>query len=105
MTDFTYDVDKDGIAVVTWDCKGKSMNVLTREAYSVIEGFVDQMISDDKVKGMVITSAKKDFAGGMDLNVLASLKDEGGENPAETIFNFTMGGHKILRKIEAPVRA
>lgn len=100
MTDFTYDVDKDGIAVVTWDCKGKSMNVLTREAYSVIEGFADQMIADDAVKGMVITSAKKDFAGGMDLNVLASLREEGGDNPAEQIFNFTMGGHSILRKIE-----
>ncbi len=100
MTDFTYEVDKDGIAVVTWDCKGKSMNVLTREAYALIDGFADQMIADDKVKGMVITSAKKDFAGGMDLNVLAGLRQEGGDNPAEAIFNFTMGGHKILRKIE-----
>jgi len=100
MTDFTYDVDKDGIAIVTWDCPDKSMNVLTREAYSVIEGMADKLIADDAVKGMIITSGKKDFAGGMDLNVLASLRDEGGENPAEAIFNFTMGGHKILRKIE-----
>ena len=25
MTDFTYDVDADGVAVVTWDVPGKSM--------------------------------------------------------------------------------
>ena len=32
MADFTYEVHDDGVAVVTWDVPGKSMNVLTREA-------------------------------------------------------------------------
>ncbi len=100
MTDFTYEVDKDGIAIVTWDCPGKSMNVLNRDAFSLVEGFIDQMMADENVKGMIITSGKKDFAGGMDLNVLASLKEEGGENPQKTVFDFTMDGHRILRKIE-----
>ena len=28
---FKYDVDADGIALVTWDMPGKSMNVFTEE--------------------------------------------------------------------------
>jgi hypothetical protein len=37
MTDFTYAVDADGVAVITWDVPGKSMNVLTREAFALVE--------------------------------------------------------------------
>ena len=100
MSDFTYELHDDGVAVITWDVPGKSMNVLTREAFELVEGFVDQALSDDAVKGVVITSGKDSFAGGMDLNVLASIKEESGDNPAEGLFNFTMNGHRILRKIE-----
>jgi 3-hydroxyacyl-CoA dehydrogenase/enoyl-CoA hydratase/3-hydroxybutyryl-CoA epimerase len=32
MTDFTMKTDADGVAVITWDVQGKSMNVLSREA-------------------------------------------------------------------------
>ncbi|SFQ96418.1 3-hydroxyacyl-CoA dehydrogenase NAD-binding domain-containing protein [Poseidonocella sedimentorum] len=100
MTDFTYEVDAEGVAVITWDVPGKSMNVLTREAFELVEGYLDRALADEAVKGIVITSAKKDFAGGMDLNVLASIRAEAGDEPAKALFDFTMNGHRILRKIE-----
>jgi 3-hydroxyacyl-CoA dehydrogenase/enoyl-CoA hydratase/3-hydroxybutyryl-CoA epimerase len=100
MTDFTYDVDADGVAIVTWDAPGKSMNVLTREAFVLVEDYIDRALADDAVKGVVITSGKKDFAGGMDLNVLATIRDESGDDPAQGLFDFTMNGHRILRKLE-----
>ncbi|KIC29443.1 3-hydroxyacyl-CoA dehydrogenase NAD-binding domain-containing protein [Leisingera sp. ANG-M6] len=100
MSDFKYDVDADGVAIITWDAEGKSMNVLTREAFGLVEEYVDRALEDDAVKGIVITSGKKDFAGGMDLNVLATIREESGENPAQGLFDFTMGGHRILRKLE-----
>ncbi len=100
MTDFKYDVDADGIAIITWDAEGKSMNVLTREAFGLVEDYIDRALGDDAVKGVVITSGKKDFAGGMDLNVLATIREESGENPAQGLFDFTMNGHRILRKLE-----
>ena len=46
------------------------------------------------------TGAGDSFAGGMDLNVLARIKTESGENPAPALFDFIMNGHRILRKIE-----
>ncbi|WP_027238018.1 3-hydroxyacyl-CoA dehydrogenase NAD-binding domain-containing protein [Leisingera caerulea] len=100
MSDFKYDVDADGVAIITWDAEGKSMNVLTREAFGLVEQYVDRALADDAVKGIVITSGKKDFAGGMDLNVLATIREESGDNPAQGLFDFTMGGHRILRKLE-----
>jgi hypothetical protein len=100
MTDFTYAVDADSVAVITWDVPGKSMNVLTREAFALVESYLDRALADPAVKGIVITSGKDSFAGGMDLNVLASIRDEAGEAPAQALFDFIMEGHRILRKIE-----
>ncbi|MEM7319832.1 MAG: 3-hydroxyacyl-CoA dehydrogenase NAD-binding domain-containing protein, partial [Pseudomonadota bacterium] len=88
------------VAIITWDAVDKSMNVLTREAFALVEEYLDQALADDAVKGIVITSGKKDFAGGMDLNVLASIRQESGDEPARALFDFTMNGHRILRKLE-----
>ena len=100
MTDFTMQVDADGVAVITWDVTAKSMNVMTRDSQQELNALIDQVLADDAIKGAVITSAKDSFAGGMDLNVLATIRDESGDNPAEGLFNFTMEGHHMLRKIE-----
>ena len=96
MTDFSYAVDDQGVAIITWDVPDKSMNVLTREAFELVEGFIDQAISDDSVKGVVITSGKESFAGGMDLNVLGNIRAESGDNPAPALFDFIMNGYRIL---------
>ncbi|MEM9425910.1 MAG: 3-hydroxyacyl-CoA dehydrogenase NAD-binding domain-containing protein [Pseudomonadota bacterium] len=100
MTDFTYAVHDDGVAIITWDVPNKTMNVLTREAFELVEGFVDDALADDAVRGIVITSGKESFAGGMDLNVLGNIRAESGDDPAPALFEFIMNGHRILRKIE-----
>ena len=100
MRDFTMEVDADGVAVITWDVPGRSMNVLSREAFAAVDALVDQALADDAIKGIVITSGKSSFAGGMDLNTLASIRAEAGDSPAEALFDFTMNGHRILRKLE-----
>ena len=98
--DFKYAVDADGVATITWDVPDKSMNVMSREGFALFDRMVDDALADDAVKGIIVTSAKKDFAGGMDLNVLGKIREEAGNNPAEGLFNFTMSGHHILRKLE-----
>ena len=100
MTDFTMKVDEDGVAIITWDTVGKSMNVMSREAFILVSDLVDQALADPAVIGIVLTSGKDTFAGGMDLNIIASLRDGTGEDPAEAIFGFIMDTHAILRKIE-----
>jgi len=100
MTDFTYEVDADGVAVITWDVQGKSMNVMSREGLAQLDGFVDDALADDAVKGVVITSGKDSFAGGMDLNIIAKMREEAGDEPAKGLFEGLMSIHAILRKIE-----
>lgn len=100
MTDFTSKTDKNGVAVITWDVPEKSMNVLNLEGFKELDEAVDAALADDAVKGIVITSGKPDFAGGMDLNVIASMKDNAGDNPAKGLFDGLMNMHKVLRKIE-----
>jgi 3-hydroxyacyl-CoA dehydrogenase/enoyl-CoA hydratase/3-hydroxybutyryl-CoA epimerase len=97
MTDFTYALDADGVAVITWDVPGKSMNVMSMEGFAELDGHVDRALADPAVKGVVLTSGKADFAGGMDLNVIAAMRDRGG---AQGIFDGVMRMHGVLRKIE-----
>ncbi|MGL4280037.1 MAG: 3-hydroxyacyl-CoA dehydrogenase NAD-binding domain-containing protein, partial [Albidovulum sp.] len=100
MTDFTYAVDADGVATITWDVPGKSMNVMSREGFALVSEMVDKALADPAVKGIIVTSGKDSFAGGMDLNVLASIREKAGKEPAQALFDFTMSGHHILRKLE-----
>ena len=97
MTDFTYAVDADGVATLTWNVADKSMNVMSLAAFSQMNGMIDDALADPGVKGVILTSGKKDFAGGMDLNVIAKMREDGG---AAGIFQGVMDMHAILRKIE-----
>ena len=101
MTDFIMNTDADGVATIVWDTIGKSMNVMTRDSMQMLNVLIDKALADDVVKGVIITSGKAgSFAGGMDLNVLASIRDAAGDHPAQALFDFTMAGHTMLRKIE-----
>ena len=100
MTDFTFAVDAEGVATITWDVPGKSMNVMSQAGFAEFDGLIDRALADSAVKGVIITSGKKDFAGGMDLNAIAKMKQDGGDNPAQAVFDGVMAIHAILRKIE-----
>ncbi len=100
MTDFTYATDAEGVATIAWDVPGKSMNVMSLEGLTELEALIDRALGDPAVKGVVLTSAKKDFAGGMDLNVIAKMKEAAGADPARGLYEGTMRIHGLLRKIE-----
>ncbi len=100
MTEFHYSVDGDGVATITWDVPGKSMNVMSLAGFAELDAHIDTALADPAVKGVIVTSGKKDFAGGMDLNVIARMKEEGGADPAKAVFEGVMHMHGVLRKIE-----
>lgn len=100
MTDFTMKKDADGVAIITWDVADKTMNVMSIDGLDQLNDLVDDALADDAVKGIVITSGKDTFAGGMDLNLLAKMKESAGDDPAKGLFEGTMQMHGLLRKIE-----
>ncbi len=100
MPDFTLTTDADGVATITWDVPSKSMNVLNMDAMAELDALIDRAIADPAIKGVILTSGKKDFAGGMDLNIIARMKDSAGDDPARGLFDGIMGFHRLERKIE-----
>ncbi len=101
MTDFTMKTDAKGIATITWDVADRSMNVMSFDGLGELDGLIDDALADEAVKGVIITSGKEgSFAGGMDLNLLAKMKADAGDDPAKGLFEGTMQMHKMLRKIE-----
>ena len=72
---FTLEVDADGIALVTWDMPGKSMNVFNEGVLEELDGIVDHVASDAGIKGAVITSSKESFSGGADLAMMRRMLD------------------------------
>ncbi len=103
MTIFHYDLDADGVVTLAWDLPGASMNVMTEKGIAELDAAVDKALADTAVKGVILTSKKKDFAGGMDLNILGKARAEAeasGVNPAEPMMEGVMRMHRLLRKIE-----
>ena len=70
---FTFDIDADGIALVTWDMPDRSMNVMTPESFGELTELVETVAEDDAIKGCIITSGKDTFSGGADISMLAGF--------------------------------
>jgi 3-hydroxyacyl-CoA dehydrogenase/enoyl-CoA hydratase/3-hydroxybutyryl-CoA epimerase len=104
---FTVETDADGIALVTWDMPGKSMNVFTQEVMDEIEAIVDATVADAAVKGVLFASGKSQFSGGADitmLNAISRAMDEGrATDPAgatKRLFDAAGRMSWLWRKIE-----
>ena len=65
---FTLDIDADGIALVTWNMPGRSMNVIDAKVMEELSAIVERVAADAAIKGAVITSGKDAFCAGADLD-------------------------------------
>ncbi|MGI6850892.1 3-hydroxyacyl-CoA dehydrogenase NAD-binding domain-containing protein [Mesorhizobium sp. 1B3] len=104
---FSFDVDADGIALITWDMPGKSMNVFDETVMEELEQIVAKVTDDGAIKGAVITSGKETYSGGADLSMLQRMlklfSDEKARDPlAATKLLFDNAGRMtwLFRKIE-----
>lgn len=106
-TNFTVETDADGIALVTWDMPGKSMNVFTSEVMDELNAIIDQTVADSAVKGVVITSGKSSFSGGADLSMIKAMftfyNEEKVKDPstaAQKLFDLVGRMTGLFRKLE-----
>jgi 3-hydroxyacyl-CoA dehydrogenase/enoyl-CoA hydratase/3-hydroxybutyryl-CoA epimerase len=105
---FKVETDADGIALVTWDIPGKSMNVLDATSGTELAAIVEATTADPAVKGVVITSGKDSFSGGADLTMLEGMnrayaemrKSQGEEAANKYVFEEVAKLSQNLRKIE-----
>ena len=104
---FSIETDADGIALVTWDMPGRSMNVFTEEVLNELEAINDRIAADETIKGVVITSGKESYSGGADLTMLRNTferfekeKTKDPQRAVELLFNGVGEMSRIYRKIE-----
>ena len=108
MANFKFDVDADGIALITWDKPGRSMNVIDMDAIAELGEIVDKVATDAAVKGAVITSGKEAFCGGADLTMLERMgevyadtaRKQGAEAAAKMVFDESRKLSLLYRRIE-----
>jgi 3-hydroxyacyl-CoA dehydrogenase/enoyl-CoA hydratase/3-hydroxybutyryl-CoA epimerase len=105
---FTLDVDSDGLALVTWNSPGRSMNVIDPAVKDELAAIVEQVAADAAIKGVVITSGKESFCAGADLTMLesmsrahAELVASQGETAANAhVFEESRKTSQLYRRIE-----
>ena len=108
MANFKLDIDADGIAQVTWDMAGRSINVITMEVIDELSGIVEKVASDAAIKGAVVTSGKDTFCGGADLTMLERMGDiyanmvrsDGAEAAAGFVFEESRKLSLLYRRLE-----
>src|ERR1041385_3579018 len=76
MSNFKFEVDADGLALITWDMPDKSMNVIDMSVVDEIEALVEKVAGDAAIKGAVVTSGKDTFGGGADLTMLEKQRQD-----------------------------
>ena len=92
------DIDPAGIATLTIDVQGKSMNVIDQALIRQLGDLVETIKTDSRIKGAVITSGKADFVAGADLNWL--LRDISTPRPAAELYAAHSTLSVVLRRLE-----
>jgi 3-hydroxyacyl-CoA dehydrogenase/enoyl-CoA hydratase/3-hydroxybutyryl-CoA epimerase len=107
-TSFTLDIDGDGIALVTWNAPGRTMNVIDATATAELSAIVEELATDGALKGVVITSGKDTFSAGADLTLLEALSrtfaevvaSQGAEAANAKLFEESRKLSLLYRRIE-----
>src|SRR5579883_1222457 len=89
-----YSVDAEGIATIAWNMADRSMNVLNDESVTAFGEKVIAAARDPAVKGVIVTSKKRDFLAGADLTRLAGAPD------ATALMTRALRFNALLRGIE-----
>ena len=100
MTDTStirWERDDDGVVILILDDPNQSANTMNAAYAETMAATVDRLEAEkDDIAGVVITSAKKTFFAGGDLNDLRSVTSE----HSEEIARFVHDGKALLRRLE-----
>ena len=96
----SYAVDSDGIATLTIDQPGKSMNVVGPEFVNEFEAAIERAAGDVSVKGIVVTSGKSSFVAGADLMAMESLIVQAKTAPVAGALKAASHFTQVLRRLE-----
>jgi 3-hydroxyacyl-CoA dehydrogenase/enoyl-CoA hydratase/3-hydroxybutyryl-CoA epimerase len=99
---FKYEKDEQNIVTLTLDMPGRSANVLNAEFGEGFQNALTKLAAEDELAGVIITSGKKTFLAGADLEMLVN------ESDVQKIFDNTQAlkaGFRQLETLGKPVVA
>ncbi|MES2491023.1 MAG: 3-hydroxyacyl-CoA dehydrogenase NAD-binding domain-containing protein [Pseudomonadota bacterium] len=94
MTAVKYDQGADGIVTLTLDLPGRPMNVLHPDLTNPLNDAITRIAEDKNVKGVILTSGKKEFLAGADIDGVVQITD-----PA-VAFELAEQFKTLLRRLE-----
>jgi len=104
MKHFTLEIDKDGIALITFDSPNVTMNLLSTEALQEISEWTDEIACNAAITGAVITGQPNAFCAGADLSGLGAIFSEveklDRDERAAFLYKELFQINEIFRKLE-----
>ncbi|MCA9995981.1 MAG: enoyl-CoA hydratase/isomerase family protein, partial [Anaerolineales bacterium] len=70
-----YEQDEQGIVTLTMDMNGRSANVLNEQFFAALEETLHKLAIDGSVMGVILTSGKKLFMAGADIDTMFASND------------------------------
>jgi 3-hydroxyacyl-CoA dehydrogenase / enoyl-CoA hydratase / 3-hydroxybutyryl-CoA epimerase len=87
---------EDGVGIVTWLDADRPMNVMSEAALLAFDAAMQALLADPSVKGVVVTSGRKEFVVGADIGMLVSLREASAEHAFAQVQRLSF----LLRALE-----
>ena len=106
MENFKIEVDADGIALITFDVPGKSMNTISGAVMGELGQLIAQVRTDAAIAGAIIASGKSSgFCAGFDLNEISRLTGDpnaeiSSDDDLKALFERAFSLSKLYRELE-----
>jgi 3-hydroxyacyl-CoA dehydrogenase/enoyl-CoA hydratase/3-hydroxybutyryl-CoA epimerase len=94
------EVDADGIALLTIDYPGKTMNVIDQAFMDSLQHCIDRVRDDASIKGAIVTSGKEAFVAGADLLAMEQNLDNTATDPLPVLFEKYGSLSRVFRNLE-----
>lgn len=95
-----YSCDNDGIATLTIDYPGKSMNVIDQAFMDSLQAGIARMVADPAIIGAIITSGKTAFVAGADLQSMEDNLDGMSGQSMPQMFEQYASLSRVFRQVE-----
>ena len=95
---FQYERDANGVVTLTFDMPDRAQNVFNHGSLDALSAAVERVASDAECTGVILTSGKKDFAAGADLEMIEQMA--AGGQTAEELHAGAGALGRILRRLE-----
>jgi len=94
------EVDAEGIALLTIDYPGKTMNVIDQAFIDSLQRGIDRVAGDAAIRGAIVTSGKEAFVAGADLMAMEANLDNTADDALPVLFEKYGSLSRVYRRLE-----